>query len=396
MGEILKYDVAIIGGGPGGSHAATLLAQAGKRVAVIEMEEYPRFHIGESLLPASMPLLKKTGFYDVLNSGKYITKYGARFIDYQSDDQVYFGFEDGLNPDIPTAFEVPRAEFDKDLLAFAKAAGADIYQPEKVLELDFSVDGVKLQTDKHRFEADYLMDVTGRDSFIGKRLKMRNVNADLNNVAVFAHYRGVKRREGKQEGDITVGLLPDASWTWIIPFKGEITSVGVVASAKFAGAPDLQKYLRDSLLKSAVVSEMMSDAVQVGNFHSVGNYSHTCTQFYGDRWICSGDAAVFLDPVFSSGVHMSLSSSTFAAEKILAAFDGKRSLTEEDLGPAYEAKVRLGAGRFKNLIMLFYEGKFVAKMNKMVNREFMLKGFTSALAGDVWNENNYLFQKKVL
>jgi len=393
---IQKYDVLIVGGGPGGAQAATTLAQAGKRVAVIEMEEYPRFHIGESLLPASMPLLKKTGFYDVLNSGKYITKYGARFIDYQSEDEVYFGFADGLNPDIPTAFEVPRADFDKDMLAFAAKSGADIYQPEKVLEFDLLADGVRVQTDKHRFEAEYLMDITGRDSMIGKRLRMRNVNADLNNVAVFAHYRGVKRREGKHEGDITVGLLPDASWTWIIPFKGDITSVGVVASAKFVGTPDLQKYLADNLLKSGRVREMMADAEQVGNFHSIGNYSHTCTKFFGDRWICAGDAAVFLDPVFSSGVHMSLSSSTFAAEKILAALPQKRSLNEADLGPAFEAKVRLGAGRFKNLIMLFYEGHFVAKMNKMANREFMLKGFTSALAGDVWNESNYLFQKKVL
>lgn len=396
MSEVLKYDVVVMGGGPGGSHAATTLAQAGKRVAVIEMEEYPRFHIGESLLPASMPLLKKTGFYDVLNDGRYITKYGARFIDYQSDDQVYFGFADGLNPDIPTAFEVEREWLDKDMLAFAAKAGADVYQPEKVLELDLMADGVRIQTDKHRFEAGYVMDVTGRDSLIGKRLKMRNVNADLNNVAVFAHYKNVKRREGKHEGDITVGLLPDASWTWIIPFKGEITSVGVVASARFAGTPDLQKYLRDNLLKSKTVADMMTDAVQVGNFHSVGNYSHTCTKFFGERWICSGDAAVFLDPVFSSGVHMSLSSSTFACEKILAAFGDNRPLTDADLGPAYEAKVRLGAGRFKNLIMLFYQGHFVAKMNKMADREFMLKGFTSALAGDVWNEGNFLFQKKVL
>jgi flavin-dependent dehydrogenase len=396
MSEILKYDVVIVGGGPGGSHAATLLAQAGKRVAVIEREEYPRFHIGESLLPASMPLLKKTGFYDILNSGRYITKYGAHFIDYQTEDEIYFGFADGLNPDIPSAFEVEREKLDKDMLAFAAKCGADVFQPEQVLEFDLLPGGVRLQTDKHRFEAEYMMDISGRDSLIGKRLKMRQVNADLNNVAVFAHYKGVHRRPGNLEGDITVGLLPNAAWSWIIPFKGEITSVGVVASAKFVGTPDLQKYLKDNLLMSGRVREMMKDAVQVGEFHSVGNYSHTCSKFYGERWVCAGDAALFLDPVFSSGVHMSLSSSTFAAEKILAAFDQKRPLTDADLGPEYEAKVRLGAGRFKNLIMLFYEGHFVAKMNKMANREFMLKGFTSALAGDVWNEENYLFQKKVL
>jgi flavin-dependent dehydrogenase len=393
---VLTYDVVIVGAGPGGSMAATVLAQAGKKVAVIEREEYPRFHIGESLLPASMPLLKETGFYKVLDSGKYIRKYGARFIDYRNDDEVYFGFADGLNTEIPMAFEVPRAEYDKDILAYAQSCGADVYQPEEVVEFDVSSSGVRLQTNKNRFEAEYLMDVTGRDSMIGKRLKMRQVNADLNNVAVFAHYRGVKRREGIHEGDITVGLLPNRAWTWIIPFKGDITSVGVVASAKFAGAPDLQTYLKENLLKSERVRGMMENAEQVGNFHSIGNYSHTCDKFFGERWICSGDAAVFLDPIFSSGVHMSMSSSKFAAETILRAWDGKRPLTDPDLGAPYEAKVRKGAGRFKNLIMLFYEGHFVEQMKKTLQRENMRKGFTSAVAGDVWNEDNFLFQKNVL
>lgn len=393
---MLKYDVVIVGGGPGGSMAATVLAQAGKRVAVIEREEYPRFHIGESLLPASMPLLKETGFYKILDSGKYIRKYGARFVDYRNDDEVYFGFADGLNADIPMAFEVQRAEYDKDLLAYAQSCGADVFQPEEVVEFDISNEGVRLQTNKNRFEAEYLMDVTGRDSMIGKRMKMRQVNADLNNVAVFAHYKGVKRREGIHEGDITIGLLPNRAWTWIIPFKGDITSVGVVASEKFVGTPDLKSYLQENLLKSERVREFMKDAEQVGNFHSIGNYSHTCEKFFGERWICSGDAAVFLDPIFSSGVHMSMSSSKFAAETILKAWDGKRSLTDSDLGAPYEAKVRKGASRFKNLIMLFYEGHFVEQMKKTLTRENMRKGFTSAVAGDVWNEDNFLFQKNVL
>ncbi len=393
---VQKYDVVIVGGGPGGSMAATVLAQAGRKVAIIERETYPRFHIGESLLPASMPLLKETGFYKVLDSGKYIRKYGARFVDYRNDDEVYFGFADGLNAEIPMAFEVERSEFDKDILDYAVKCGADLYQPETVVEFDVSPTGVRLQTDKHRFEAEYMMDVTGRDSLIGKRMKMRQVNADLNNVAVFAHYKGVKRAEGLREGDITIGLLPNRAWTWIIPFKGEVTSVGVVASAKFVGTPDLQAYLKENLMKSAKVADDMKNAVQVGNFHSIGNYSHTCEKFFGERWICSGDAAVFLDPIFSSGVHMSMSSSKFAAQTLLRAWDGKRPLTDADLGAPYEAKVRLGAGRFKNLILMFYEGHFVERMKKTLVRENMRKGFTSAVAGDVWNEDNFLFQKNVL
>lgn len=391
-----KHDVLIIGGGPGGSMAATVLARAGLDVAIIEREEYPRFHIGESLLPASMPLFKETGFYEVLNSGKYITKCGARFIDYRNEDEVYFGFAEGFNPDIPTAFEVERCEFDKDILEYAVKSGATLYQPENVVELDLSATGVRLQTDKNRFEAEYLMDVSGRDSLIGKRMKMRQVNADLNNVAVFAHYKDVKRRPGLDEGDITIGLLPNRAWTWIIPFKGDVTSVGVVASAKFLGTPDLESYLNENLLKSELVRDFMKDSVRVSEIRSIGNYSHTCDKFFGERWICSGDAAMFLDPIFSSGVHMSISSSKFAAETILKAFGDKRALTDEDLGSPYEAKVRKGAKRFHNLISLFYEGHFVEQMKKTLVRENMRKGFTSAVAGDVWNDGNFLFSKNIL
>lgn len=391
-----KHDVIVIGGGPGGSTAAELLARKGLDVAIIEREEYPRFHIGESLLPASMPLFKENGFFDVLNSGKYLQKYGARFIDYRNEDEIYFGFADGFNADIPMAFEVERCEFDKDILDYAVKRGAKLYQPENLIEIDMSATGVRIQTDKRTLEADYVIDASGRDSVIGKRLKIRQVNPDLNNVGVFAHYRGVKRRSGQSEGDITIGLLPNGAWTWIIPFKGDITSVGVVATAKFFGNPDLETYLKENLLKSSTVREVMFGAERVNEIRSIGNYSHTCERFFGERWILSGDAALFLDPIFSSGVQMSVSSSSFAAQTVLAAFPEKRSLTDPDLGAPYEAKVRKGATRFKNLIALFYQGNFVEKMKKSLTLEHTRKGFTSAVAGDVWNDDNFLFQKNIL
>jgi flavin-dependent dehydrogenase len=170
----------------------------------------------------------------------------------------------------------------------------------------------------------------------------------------------------------------------------------VVASAKFAGNVDLETYLNESLLGSETVKDYMKGSTRVSEFRSIGNYSHTCEKFFGERWICCGDAALFLDPIFSSGVHMSLSSSKFAAETILKAWPDKRALTDPDLGEPYEAKVRLGAKRFHGLISLFYEGHFVEQMKKTLVRENMRKGFTSAVAGDVWNESNFLFNKNVL
>lgn len=391
------HQVIIVGGGPGGCVAAAVLAEKGVDVLVLEREEYPRFHIGESLLPASMPLFKEIGFYPKLASGKYIRKYGARFVDYKTDDEIYFGFGDGLNADIPMAFEVERAEFDADLLQFARDKGAQINQPENVVSLGFDETGAWIKTDKDEYQCEYLIDVSGRDSVIGKKLDIRDVNKDINNVAVFAHYKGVKRMPGKREGDITIGLLPNRAWTWIIPFQGDITSVGVVCGSDFFdGERDFEKYLKTRLEESAIVRDFMRPATRHSEIRRIGNYSHTCRKFFGDRWILSGDAALFLDPIFSSGVHMSISSSKLAAEAVLKVLPSKQSLASDSVGANYEKQVRVGAMRFKSLISMFYEGSFVDQMKKTLTRENIRKGFTSAVAGDVWNENNFLFEKQIL
>lgn len=392
-----NHEVLVIGGGPGGSTAATILAKRGIDVAIIEREEFPRFCIGESLLPASMPIFKETGFYEVLSSGKYIQKYGARFIDYKTDDEVYFGFSEGLNRDIPMAFEVERAKFDQDILDYARRSGAKVYQPETVLEIAPDVDGVSVRTNHGEYRAQYLLDVTGRDAYLGKKMNMRDVNKDLNNVAVFAHYKGVARRPGRDEGDITIGLLPDRAWTWVIPFKGEITSVGVVCSSHlFDGERDLGAYLERRLKSSPYIAKAMENAERVCEFRTIGNYSHSCQTFYGDRWLLAGDAAMFLDPIFSSGVHMSVSSSKKAAEAIIEMLPRKLSAKESGIGQLYEEHVRRGAARFRNLIGLFYEGDFVSQMKKTLVRENVRRGFTSAVAGDVWDENNFLFTRNIL
>lgn len=391
------FDVIIIGGGPGGSVAGSYLAKNGLECLLLEREEYPRFHIGESLLPASMPIYKEIGFYETLENGPYIEKYGARFIDYRNDDEVYFGFNDGWNPEIPMAFEVERCHFDRDILAHAKKLGVDVRQPERVIDVEFFDEHVEVTTNKARYQASFLIDSTGRDSFLAKRMKMRHAHKDLNNFAVFAHYVGVERYSGKSEGDITIGLLPDRSWSWIIPFKGEKTSIGVVASSKnLPNGLDLGEYMQQALLASPRVERIMKNAERVSEFMTIANYSHGSETFVGDRWICAGDAAAFLDPIFSSGVHVASTSAKLAAQAVMEALKGGQTLRQNGIHERYEKTVRKGVDRFHNLISLFYQGAFVEQMKKTLQRENMRAGFTSAVAGDMWDDTNFLFEKGVL
>lgn len=392
-----KHDVIIIGGGPGGSTLGTLLALKGFDVAIFERENYPRFHIGESLLPASMPILMETGFYEKLDSGKYIRKYGARFVDYTTDDEVYFGFDDSLRPEFPMAFEVLRSEFDKDLLEHAREKGVTVYQPERVKDVEFLDDHVVVRTSARECQATFVVDATGRDSLLGKQTKSRHVNKDLNNVAVFAHFTGVARRPGNHEGDITIGLLPERAWNWIIPFKGEHTSVGVVCSSEvFKGGADLAAYLDNRIKSSPKIAADFVSAERTSEMTVISNYSHTCESFVGDRWMLIGDAAVFLDPIFSSGVHVSQQSAKLSANAIERALTGKLKLRDQGIGHEYEVALRKGVKRFHALISLFYGDNFVAQMKKTLTLPRTRQAFTSAVAGDMWNDANFLFEKNIL
>lgn len=392
-----NYDVAVLGAGPGGSQTATLLAQAGLKTVIIERLEFPRFRIGESLLPASMPLLKQTGFHAKLASGKYIEKYGARFIDYKTDEEVYFGFSGGLNENIPSAFEVPRAQFDADMLDHAKCSGVDVLQPCLVDDVTLNSDSIVLHTAEGDIKAKFLVDASGRQSVVGKKLNYKKIGGDFNNLGVFAHFKGVKRAEGRNEGDIRIGILPNKSWSWQIPFKGEITSVGVVSRATEIPKDDrLESYLWDSVCGTPKMVSYMEGAERVSDIQYVSNYGQECEKFWGPRWLLVGDAAKFLDPCFSSGVHNSIQSGTMAAKEVIKALNDGVDFSDSNRGELYEMDFRTGLKRFHSLITLFYKDDFVAKMKKTMQRKELERAFTSAVAGDMWTDANILFEQNVL
>jgi len=391
------FDVAVLGAGPGGSQTATLLARAGLKVVQIERLEFPRFRIGESLLPASMPLLKESGFHPKLASGKYIEKFGARFIDYKTDEEVYFGFSGGLNEEIPSAFEVPRAMFDADMLEHAVSCGVELWQPCLVDDVTLHSDYIILHTANGDVQTKFLVDASGRQSVVGKKLNYKKIGGDFNNLGVFAHFKGVKRAEGRNEGDIRIGILPNKAWSWQIPFKGEVTSVGVVSRAVEIPKDDkIEGYLLDSVCGTPKMKSYMENAERISDIQYVSNYGQECEKFWGPRWLLVGDAAKFLDPCFSSGVHNSIQSGTDAAKTILKALHDGVDFTDSNRGEYYEMDFRKGLARFHSLINLFYSDDFVAKMKKTMQRKELERAFTSAVAGDMWTDSNILFEQKVL
>jgi flavin-dependent dehydrogenase len=386
------FDCLVIGGGPGGSTLATHLVQAGWNVGLLEREVFPRFRIGESLLPYSMPIFKKTGFFKILDGGKYIRKYGAQFIDGRHNKAIYFRF-DGDNADAgePFAFEVDREMFDTDLLAYAKAEGVTVLQPEQANDVVFETGRVRVITNGGEYTANYVADATGRMSFLGNKLKLRVANADLNNVAVFAQYRGVQRNADSTAGDIVIAVLGDQSWSWTIPFQGDRTSVGVVTNAaKMDKRSVLDDYVETRLAENELFHQRMVNAVRINDVRVVSNYSHTCETVVGDRWISVGDAGMFLDPIFSSGVHLSVTGATLAAEVLQRAARENMPLSSPQF--QYEKNVRKGVRRFHWIIRMFYDTDFVGAMEKVMDRTHLKQAFTAIVAGDVWNDDNVAFK----
>jgi flavin-dependent dehydrogenase len=392
-----EHEVVIVGGGPGGSTLASYLAKAGVDVAIIEKESYPRFHIGESLLPFSMEIFKEIGVFDRLNSGKYIKKFGAQFVHFEEEGEVYFDFATGLDANHPMAFEVPRAEFDKDLLDHAVSLGATLYQPEVVTDVTVDTEGARVTTNQREIKSRFVADATGRDAFCGKKNKMRFPNLDLNNVGVFTHLSGVERLPQKRAGDITIAMLPNQRWCWVIPFEGDRSSVGVVCPSKeLRQTDDPEAYLFESLRTCPPLGERLERAQRVADIGMVSNYSHYCESLLSDRLILVGDAASFLDPIFSSGVHLAVSMGREASVILCDALVKNETLMTSGRKERYENFVRLGTGRFHSFIRMFYDTNFVRDMKKSYGLKNLRMAFTSVVAGDVWNEKNPLFRTGVL
>ncbi|NZA27424.1 tryptophan 7-halogenase [Luteimonas sp. SJ-92] len=384
-----EIDVLVIGGGPAGSTAAALLAGRGWRVVLLEKDAHPRFHIGESLLPMNLPILERLGVLEQVRAIG-VHKAGADFS--RPDDSTnVFRFSRALSPRYDYAFQVPRAEFDRLLFARARDCGVDARERVRVERVEFGADGRPATVHARdaggaalAFRPRYLVDASGRDTFLGNKLKLKRRSRRHQSAAIFSHFRGVARRAGEDAGNITVDRF-EHGWYWLIPLPDDVMSVGAVCSPEYLKRRrgDNESFLMQTLAARSSVWRRMQDAERIAPVHATGNYTYGCTRMAGPGWVMVGDAYAFVDPVFSSGVYLGMKSAELAGDVVDGALRDPRR--EHALQRDMARRLSRGLEHFSWFIHRFttpvMERIFAAPRNVLKLEQAVI----SMLAGDVFD-----------
>jgi flavin-dependent dehydrogenase len=357
------YEVAIIGGGPAGSTAAALLAKAGRRVVVVERDKFPRFHIGESLLPFSMKAFTRLGLHEKFRRAGFIEKFGGEMIGACGDDSAKFYFEEGFRSQTDRSYQVTRSEFDKILLDTARENGAEVREETGVDRVEFSADELRLQvrgktSGPAEIRARYVIDASGRNSVIGSHFKLRKNYEHLQKLSIFAHFDGVVRDEGR-DGTLTRMVRAHDRWFWSIPLTETRTSIGVVLDASTFKASKLspEEFLTRAIEEQPRMSSRMAAAHRAGPVHTAADFSYRCERFTGDRWMLAGDAAGFIDPVFSSGVFLAVLAGEQAADALHIVLDDPGQ--QRRLFRRYERTLNRAMDVYLRFVDAWYSHQFI-------------------------------------
>jgi flavin-dependent dehydrogenase len=391
------YEAIVIGGGPAGSTAAALLAAKGRRVVVLEREKFPRYHIGESLLPYAYFTLERLGLAERMTRSHFTRKYSVQFVSMKGRLSVPFYFFQHLDHPAAATWQVLRSEFDQMLLDNARERGAEVI--EQITAREFTrrngaVTGVRAVTasgESREFQAPITIDATGRDALAVSRFGWKVRDPQLNKIAIWTYYKGALRDPGVDEGATTVAYLPGKGWFWYIPLAGDVLSVGVVAEKDYlyAGTRDLAEIFQREVKNNPWIERHLAPGHQTGPYYVTGEYSYRSRHCAADGLLLAGDAFGFLDPVFSSGVFLALRSGELAADFADAA------LADGDVSAArftsYGEQLCRGIEAMRKLVYAFYDHNF--SFRGFLSEYPQMKGdITDCLIGNLFRDFKPLFE----
>lgn len=364
MRETLQVDVAVVGAGPAGCAAATLLAQDGASVVLLEKEPGPRYHVGESLLPMCRAVLERMGAVAAMEDTGFQRKDGVQFVRSDGRPSQPFYFASHLSGPEAATWQVDRERFDELVMSSARDAGVTVRRGWEATELSEADERVSGVLAKHgdgselQVEAQWTVDASGRDGLSMRQFRWRNAERSLDRVALWGYFEGGRRGAGRDEGATTVCSLDGGGWIWHIPMAGDRASVGVVARVgQFSGdLLDREAAYAAAIAKQPWVSDRLAQGRRQGPLRLTRNYSYFGSHTGKPGLMLSGDAFAFLDPVFSSGIYIALTSGAAAADRIRSALSG--SASHEDASRSYQDWFTSHIEPMRRLIYAFYDPAF--------------------------------------
>ena len=384
-------DVVVIGGGPSGSTTATLIAQRGYRVELFEREKFPRFHIGESLIPETYWVLKRLGMLEKMRKSHFVKKHSVQFVNANGKLSAPFYFWDNKPHECSQTWQVVRSEFDQMMLDNAREHGVRVHEGARVLEVSFEGEravGITVKGEDgstREVRAKVVVDASGQVGLLQNRLGLRVWDPVLNKGAIWTYWEGAYRDTGRDEGATLVIQTPSRNgWFWYIPLHDDILSVGVVAPFDylFKGRGKYAETYEEEVALCPAVKERVAKAKRVTGYFATKDYSYRAKAVAGDGWVLVGDAFGFLDPLYSSGVLLALKSGELAADAICEGFE-KEDTTAAQLGkwgPGFNE----GVDRMRRLVCEYYDG---FSFGNFVKSYPHLRGkVTDLLIGDLFRD----------
>ncbi len=391
MIDAVRPDVVVIGGGPSGATVATLIAKAGFRVQLLEREHFPRYHIGESLIPETFWVLERLGMLAKLQGSRFVEKHSVQFVTEQGKLSEPFYFGDYKPHESSQTWQVTRAEFDQMMLDNAREHGVDVQEGVRVLEVLFEggrAVGVRAIDEagvEREIRSTVVVDAAGQSCLIQDRLGLREWDPVLKKAAIWTYWKGAKRDAGRDEGaTLVMQTKGKIGWFWFIPLQDDIVSVGVVAPFDYLfkgrDSKELETIYFEEVERCLGLQPRIANAGRVAPFSAAKEYSYRSRQVAGDGWVLVGDAFGFLDPLYSSGILLALISGAQAADAIVAGLAAGNTSAAQlgTWGPGYIA----GMDRMRKLVCQFYDG---LNFGKFVREHPGRKGLiTDVLIGDLF------------